>query len=82
MNWKTTVALLIIVVGLGVYLKFYELNRPDTAEAARQSQKVLNFDHDKIHEITIQNGDDKIDLRRTGDKWRLEKPIRDQADPS
>lgn len=81
MNWKTTVALLILVVGLGVYLKFYEMKRPDTAEAARQAQKVLNFDREKIDGITIQNGDDKIDIRRTGDKWRLETPIKDQADP-
>jgi hypothetical protein len=82
MNWKTTVALLVIVVGFGLYLKFYEMNRPDTAEAARQAQKVLNFDREKIDRITIQNGDDKIGLRRTGDKWRLETPINDQADSS
>jgi len=82
MNWKTTVALFVIVLGLGLYLKFYEMNRPDTAEAAQRAQKVLNFDREKINGITIQNGDDKIDLRRTGDKWRLETPINDQADAS
>src|SRR6266576_2234045 len=80
MNWKTTVALLVIVLGLGFYLKFYEMKRPDTAEAVRQSQKVVNFSRDKITGITIQNGDDKIDIRRHDDKWRLETPIKDQAD--
>src|SRR5205814_6824821 len=30
--------------------------------------------------ITIQNGDDRIDIRRHDDKWRLEMPIKDQAD--
>ena len=82
MNWKTTAVLLVLVVGFGVYLKFFEMKRPDTAEAARQAQKVLNFNRDKIDGITIQNGDDTIDLRRNGDKWRLEKPIKDQADSS
>jgi hypothetical protein len=82
MNWKTTAVLLVLVVGFGAYLKLYELKRPDTAEAARQAQKVLNFDRDKVDGITIQNGDDKIDIRRNADKWRLEKPIKDQADPS
>src|SRR6266550_6894723 len=82
MNWKTTVALLVIVLGLGFYLKFYEMKRPDTAEAVRQSQKVVNLDRDKIDGITIQNGDDKIDIRRHDDKWRLETPIKDQADAS
>src|SRR6266550_6098906 len=82
MNWKTTVALLVIVLGLGFYLKFYEMKRPDTAEAVRQSQKVVNLDRDKIDGITIQNGDDKIDIRRHDNKWRLETPIKDQADAS
>src|SRR5256885_7412881 len=82
MNWKTSVALLVIVLGLGFYLKFYEMKRPDTAEAVRQSQKVVNLDRDKIDGITIQNGDDKIDIRRHDDKWRLETPIKDQADAS
>ncbi len=82
MNWKTTVGLLVVVVGLGLYLKYYELRRPDTAEAARQSLNVVNFDRDKIRGIVIQNGDDKIDIRRKDDKWRLETPIKDQADAS
>ncbi|MDQ6623492.1 MAG: DUF4340 domain-containing protein, partial [Verrucomicrobiota bacterium] len=30
----------------------------------------------------IQNGDDKIELRRSNDKWRLQTPIQDQADAS
>ncbi len=82
MNWKTTVALLVIVVGLGVYLKFYEMNRPTTAEAREQSQKVVKLDRDKIDGIMIQNGDQTIDLRRHDSKWRLERPIKDQADSS
>src|ERR1051325_7162959 len=82
MNWKTTVALLVIVVGLGLYLKFHEMNLPDTAEAAQQSQKVVKLDRDKIDGIVIQNGDEKIDLRRRDNKWRLEAPIKDQADAS
>ena len=82
MNWKTTVALLVIVLGLGLYLKFYEIKQPDTAEAQREEQKVLKFDRDKIDGITIQNGDDKIDIRRHDNKWRLQLPIKDQADSS
>jgi len=82
MNWKTTIALLVIVVALGLYLKFYETKQPDTVEALRQSQQVINFERDKIDGIVIQNGDDKIDMRRRDNKWRLEIPIKDQADSS
>ena len=28
----------------------------------------------------IQNGDDRIELRREAGKWRLTQPVKDQAD--
>src|SRR4029077_4986989 len=80
MNWRTTTVLLILVVALGLYIKFYESKRPDTEEAQRQAQNVINFSRDKIDGIIIQNGDDKIELRRHDGKWRLEVPVKDQAD--
>lgn len=82
MNWRTTAVLAIVAVAIGAYIKFYEVKQPTTPEAQRQAQNVVNFTRDKITGITIQNGDDKIDLRKTGDKWRLEAPIKDQADAS
>jgi hypothetical protein len=82
MNWRTTVVLAAIAIAIGVYIKFYEVKQPTTAEAQRQAQNVVNFSKDKVTGITIQNGDDKIDLRKSGDKWRLEAPIEDLADAS
>jgi hypothetical protein len=41
---------------------------------------MLNVDRTKIDGIVIQNGDQKIEIRRRDDKWRLETPIKDQAD--
>lgn len=80
MKWKSTLVLLIITGGVFAYLFFVEHNAPNTADAAREAQNVVNFSRDKITGITIQNGDDKIDIRRHEDKWRLEMPIKDQAD--
>ena len=82
MNWKTTVALAAIALGVFVYLRFFELKRPGTEEARRQAQNVVNFDRDKIDGIVILNGDEKIELRRRDNRWRLETPIKDQADSS
>src|SRR5947208_4184369 len=82
MKWKTTLVLLTIALGLAVYIKFFESKRPNTEEAKRQAQNVVNFSREKIDGIVIQNGDDKIDLRRRGKKWRLETPIKEQADSS
>ena len=82
MNWRTTVVLGVIAIAIGAYIKFYEVKQPTTQEAQRRAQNVVNFSKDKITGITIQNGDDKIDLRKSGEKWRLEAPIKDLADAS
>jgi hypothetical protein len=82
MMWKTTLVLLILTGGVFAYLFLVERNAPNTADAAREAQNVVNFSREKINGITIQNGDDKIDIRRHDDKWRLEAPIKDQVDAS
>src|SRR5215469_2548143 len=82
MNWRTTVALAVIALGVFAYLRFFEIKQPGTEEATRQAQNVLNFDREKINGIVIQNGDERIEMRRRDNKWRLETPIKDQADNS
>jgi hypothetical protein len=80
MNWRTTVILAIIAVAGIAYFRFFEMKRPSTEEAQRQAQNMVNFDRSKIDGIIIQNGDQRIEIRRRDDKWRLETPIKDQAD--
>jgi len=82
MKRKTTLVLLVITAAVFGYMYFVERKVPDTQEAMRQAGKVVNFDREKIDGIAIQNGDDKIELRRHDNKWRLETPIKDQADNS
>ena len=82
MKSKTTLILLVITAAVFAYMFFYERKAPTTEEAKRQAQNVVNFSREKIDGIVIQNGDDKIDLRRRDKKWRLETPIKDQADSS
>jgi hypothetical protein len=80
MNWRNTLILAIIALGGVAYFKFFEMKRPGTEEARRQAQNMLNFDRTKIDGIVIQNGDQTIEIRRRDNKWRLETPIKDQAD--
>lgn len=82
MKFRTTLILLVIVAGVAAYIRFYERHLPNTAEARRQAQNVISFDRDKLEGITIQNGDDRIELRRQDKKWRIEAPFRDLADSS
>ncbi len=80
MKARTTLILLVVVVAIGAYIKFYESKRPNTEEAARQEKNVVNLNRERLDGIVIQNGDEKIELKRSGNKWRLEAPIKDQAD--
>ncbi len=80
MNWRTTLILAVVVLGVFAYLRFFEMKQPSTEEARRQAQNVVNFDRSKVDGIIIHNGDEKIEIRRRDNKWRLETPIKDQAD--
>ena len=80
MNWRNTLILAVIALAVFAYFKFFEIKRPTTEQAARQAQNVVNFDRSKIDGIVIQNGDQQIEIRRRDNKWRLETPIKDEAD--
>src|SRR5438045_2831247 len=82
MKWKTTLVLFVTAAGVFAYLFFVERNRPGTEEATRQAQNILKLKTEKIDGVVSQNGDDKIDIRRHDNKWRLETSIKDQADAS
>jgi len=82
MRTRTTIGLLLLVVAVGAYIRFYESKRPNTEEAGRRAQNVINFDRDKIDGVVIQNGDERIELKRVDKKWRLESPVKDLADGS
>lgn len=80
MNWRYTLILAILVLAGSAYFRFFEMKRPSTEEARQQAQNVVNFDRSKIDGIVIKNGDQQIEIRRRENKWRLETPIKDQAD--
>ena len=82
MKSKTTLVLFVITAAAFAYLYFFERKALTTEEAKRQAQNVVNFSRDKIDGVIIQNGDDKTEMRRRDNKWRLEAPIKDQADNS
>jgi Domain of unknown function (DUF4340) len=80
MNWRNTVILAIVAIAGVAYFRFVEMKRPSTEEAQKQAQNMVHVDRTKIDGIVIQNGDQKIEIRRRDNKWRLETPIKDQAD--
>ena len=82
MRFRTTLVLFALAVAIGVFIKFYESKRPNTEEANRRAQNVINFERDKIDGVVIKNGEERIELKRVDKKWRLESPVKDFADGS
>jgi hypothetical protein len=82
MRFRTTLVLFALTVAFVVFIKFYETKRPNTEEANRRAQNVTNFERDKIDGVVIQNGEERIELKRADKKWRLESPVKDFADGS
>lgn len=80
MNWRYTLTLAVVALAGVAYFQLFEMKRPSTEESRRQAQNVVNFDRNKIDRIVIKNGDQQIEMRRRDNKWRLETPIKDQAD--
>jgi len=82
MRFRTTLVLFALTAALVVFIKFYETKRPNTEEANRRAQNVVNFERDKIDGVVIKNGEERIELKRADKKWRLESPVKDFADGS
>src|SRR3954471_4542210 len=80
MKTRTTLILLAVAVGVALYIKFGESQGPNTEEAKRLAGNVVNFERNALEGVIIQNGDDRIELRRQDQKWRIEAPFKDQAD--
>src|SRR5216110_1145515 len=80
MNWRYTLILAVVALTGVAYFRFFEMKRPSTEEARQRAQNVVNFDRNKIDGIVIKNGDQQIEIRHRDNKWRLETPIKDQAD--
>jgi len=68
MNWRNTLILAMVALAGIAYFRFFEMKRPSTEEAMRQSQNMVNVDRTNIDGIVIQNGDQKIELRRRDNK--------------
>src|SRR5438067_13528303 len=82
MRFRTTLVLFALTAALVVFIKFYETKRPNTEEANRRAQNVNNYERDKINGGVIQNGEERIELKRADKKWRVDSPVKDLTDGS
>ena len=77
MRFRTTILLILVLAGLGAYVYFVEYPK---AEEEAKKKTLFEFKADDATQVTLDYGDRKIVLKKTGDDWRLTKPIDAPAD--
>ena len=82
MKTRNTLILLLIAIALLGFIAFWERRQPSTREAVEQSRHVVHFERDNIDGISIVNNETHIELRKNGNQWRIESPVKDRADMS
>lgn len=80
MKLSTTLVLLAIAIGLGIFVWVLDRRSPGNRALAGGAY-LVQLDRDDVTQLEIENGDTKTVLQKTADGWRLSAPIADRADP-
>ena len=77
---RSTIVLLVLLVGIGGYIYFVESER-DPAAADAKPKAFTELAADTIEEIRIKNADGETShVQRVGDNWQLVEPNKADAD--
>ncbi len=77
MRFRTTLLLLLVVLGLGAYLYYVEM---PSAEQEAKAKRLYDVKADDISELTLTYQDHEIALMKTGEEWHMSKPLDVLAD--
>jgi Domain of unknown function (DUF4340) len=80
MKISTTLALLVIAIGLGIFVWILDRRSPGNREQLAHSAYLVDLDRNDVTQLEIENGDTKTRLLKTNDGWRLTAPVVDRAD--
>jgi hypothetical protein len=77
MRFRTTIVLILLLLGLGAYVYFVEYPK---AEQEAKKKTLFEFKADDATQVSLVYDDREIVLKKSGDEWRLIKPIEVAAD--
>jgi len=80
MKLKHTLILLALALGMAAYVQFVDKKMPTTEERATNKGRLFTFDRSKVTAITIKSPENKIELKKSGENWLVEAPVKDRAD--
>ncbi|HXG88302.1 MAG TPA: DUF4340 domain-containing protein [Vicinamibacterales bacterium] len=74
----STLALIVVLAGLGGYIYFVDSKRP--AGGIEEKQKVFAVDGELIEELTVTSENETSSLRKENGTWRMTAPVTGDAD--
>lgn len=74
----TTIALVLVLAGLGAYIYFVDSGRP--AAGVEEKDKVFSVEAEKINEITVTTEGETTVLQRADGNWKITTPFTADAD--
>lgn len=80
MRWKSTLVLLVVTVGLGVYVSQVDLKQPTVEEREQIAKEVVTVDEDAVTSIQVSGPSGSFALAKDGGVWRLTSPTAARAD--
>src|SRR5262245_51201218 len=80
---RSTIALVVVLAGLGGYIYFVMWKQPDTPDTGKKLDKVFTVASDKIQEVKITSASgDATTMKKEGGSWKLTEPVAAAADES
>lgn len=80
MSTKITLLLLAIVGVLLGFIFLYEKDLPKSWQTSSRESFMLLFDRNSVEGIVLTSNEDKVELRKHGNQWMMEAPVKDRAD--
>ena len=79
---KSTLALVVVLAGLGAYIYFVTWKQPAAADSGKKQEKVFaSLESDKIEEIKVSSaGGESTTLKKNGGTWQMTQPMAVKAD--
>ncbi len=79
---RSTLVLLVVALGLGGYIFFFERHRPPASDS-EPNEQLFDFEADDVAELRVGVGPDAVtELRRADGAWEMVAPVQTAADDS
>lgn len=80
MRLTRLIALAVVVLGLGALIYFWERHQPTTDQVRERADKLFpTLAQDKARSIVVRNPKGEFELVKEQDRWRLQRPLADEA---